>query len=142
MEEAIKAIGNISDMIRRINDMQGIIATAVEEQSATSNEMSRSIAKAAAGSASISSNLEGVASAARNTSGGASETQTVAQRLSDMARELQELVGRYKWEVKTQRSASAQQLAGAMRHPDEMSKADLVSMVGRLAELLGNNTGK
>ncbi len=142
MEEAIKAIGNISDMIRRINDMQGIIATAVEEQSATSNEMSRSIAKAAAGSASISSNLEGVASAARNTSSGASELQTVAQRLSDMARELQELVGRYKWEVTSQRGAAPQQLAGALRNPDEMSKAELASMVGRLAELLGRGTGK
>lgn len=144
MEEAIKAIGSISEMIRRINDMQGIIATAVEEQSATSSEMSRSIAKAAMGSASISSNLEGVATAARNTSGGASELQIVAQRLSDMARELQDLVGRYKWETMPNRPAasSMQQLMGDVRNADGMSKSDILLVVNRLAELLSRDTVK
>ena len=144
MEEAIKAIANISDMIRRINDMQGIIATAVEEQSATSSEMSRNIAKAAMGSASISSNLEGVATAARNTSSGATELQTVAQRLSDMARELQELVGRYKWEIASGRGASAsmQQVMGDLRNAEGMNRADLVALVGRLSEMLGPDGGK
>ncbi|MFO0576427.1 MAG: methyl-accepting chemotaxis protein [Polyangia bacterium] len=144
MEEAIKAIASISDMIRRINDMQGIIATAVEEQSATSSEMSRSIAKAALGSQSISSNLEGVATAARNTSSGASELQTVAQRLSDMAQELEELVGRYKWELAPERptAASLQQIVGELRGAEAVSKADLISIVSRLAELLGREAGK
>ena len=142
MEEAIKAIANISDMIRRINDMQGIIATAVEEQSATSSEMSRNIAKAAAGSTSISSNLDGVAVAARNTSSGATELQRVAQRLSDMAQELQELVGRYKWEVAQGRGAPLQQLVGDLRQAEGMSRTDLLAVVGRLSELLSRESGK
>ncbi len=143
MEDAIKAIASISDMIRRINDMQGIIATAVEEQSATSSEMSRSIAKAAMGSSSISSNLEGVAIAARNTSGGASELQTVAQRLSDMARAMKELVGRYKWEIAPKNTGTpVQKLMGDMRSVEGMSKGDLLAIVGRLAELLNRDAEK
>lgn len=143
MEEAIKAIGSISDMIRRINDMQGIIATAVEEQSATSSEMSRSIAKAAMGTSSISSNLDGVAIAARNTSSGASDLQTVAQRLSEMARELQELVSRYKWELTPKRGASGDApLLDGLRSLDGMSKTDLLAIVGRLAELIGRDGNK
>ncbi len=48
---AVEAIGQISDIIGRIDDYQTTIASAVEEQTATTNEMSRSVAEAATGSA-------------------------------------------------------------------------------------------
>ena len=41
------AIGRISEVIGQINDYQLTIASAVEEQTATTNEMSRSVGEAA-----------------------------------------------------------------------------------------------
>jgi len=65
---AVTAIGQISSIIASINDYQLTIASAVEEQTATTNEMSRGVNDAAQGAESISQNLNGVASsAARST---------------------------------------------------------------------------
>ena len=61
---AVAAIGQISAIIASINDFQLTIASAVEEQTATTNEMSRGVAEAAAGSGEIAVNITGVASAA------------------------------------------------------------------------------
>ena len=61
---AVTAIGEISSIIASINDFQLTIASAVEEQTATTNEMSRGVQEAAAGSGEIAVNITGVASAA------------------------------------------------------------------------------
>ena len=44
---AVEAIGTIGGVIGQINDISATIATAVEEQSATTNEMTRNMADAA-----------------------------------------------------------------------------------------------
>ena len=61
---AVAAIGQISAIIASINDYQLTIASAVEEQTATTNEMSRGVAEAAMGSSEIASNITGVATSA------------------------------------------------------------------------------
>ena len=58
----------ISTIIASINNYQLTIASAVEEQTATTNEMSRSAAEAADGSGEIATNITGVASAAATSS--------------------------------------------------------------------------
>ena len=95
---AVAAIGQIGTVIGQINDIQTTIASAVEEQSATTNEISRNLAEAAKGTTDISHNIAGVAEAARSTTAGASETQKSAQTLERMAAELQGLVGQFKYE--------------------------------------------
>lgn len=50
---AVAAIERIADIISQINDYQATIAAAVEEQSATTNEMSHSVSEAATGAGSI-----------------------------------------------------------------------------------------
>jgi methyl-accepting chemotaxis protein len=95
---AVEAIGQIGTVIGQINDIQTTIASAVEEQSATTNEISRNLAEAAKGTTDISHNIAGVAEAARSTTAGASETQKSAQALERMAAELQGLVGQFKYE--------------------------------------------
>ena len=60
---AVGAIGQIAAIIASINDYQMTIASAVEEQTATTNEMSRGVAEAATGSGEIATNITGVASA-------------------------------------------------------------------------------
>src|SRR5580704_9756031 len=54
---AVDAIASISGVINQINDISGTIATAVEEQNATTNEMSRNVTEAAQGSGEITSNI-------------------------------------------------------------------------------------
>ena len=95
---AVEAIGQIGTVIGQINDIQTTIASAVEEQSATTNEIGRNLAEAAKGTTDISHNIAGVAEAARSTSAGASETQKSAQALEQMAADLQGLVAQFKYE--------------------------------------------
>ena len=68
---AVDAIGTISGVINQINGISSTIATAVEEQNATTNEMARNVSEAARGSGEITSNIAGVAQAAESTSRGA-----------------------------------------------------------------------
>ncbi|HEY0186916.1 MAG TPA: methyl-accepting chemotaxis protein [Cellulomonas sp.] len=65
---AVTAIGEIGTIIASINDYQLTIASAVEEQTATTTEMSRSVAEAATGSGEIAVNITGVASASASSS--------------------------------------------------------------------------
>jgi methyl-accepting chemotaxis protein len=89
---AVAAIGQISAIINQINDIQNTIASAVEEQTATTNEISRSVAEGARGTNEIASNITNVAQAARETSAGASKSLRSAQALAQMAAELEKLV--------------------------------------------------
>ena len=91
-KSAVLAIGEISTIINKINDYQNTIASAVEEQTATTNEISRNVAEAAKGSTEIAQNITGVAEAAKSTSSGAADTQRASGELSRMAAELQEVV--------------------------------------------------
>lgn len=93
---AVEAIGSISSVINQVNDISGTIATAVQEQSATTNEMTRNVADAAKGSADITSNISGVASAAQGTSTSAQESQKAANDLADRAAQLRGLVEQFK----------------------------------------------
>ncbi len=93
---AVEAIGTITGVISQINDISGTIATAVEEQSATTNEMTRNVADAAKGSGEITHNIAGVAEAARGTSTSAQESQKAANELAEMATQLQGLVSQFK----------------------------------------------
>ncbi len=93
---AVSAIATISEVILRINDISNTIATAVEEQNATTNEMARNVSEAAHGSGEITGNIAGVAQAAESTSRGASDTQKAAQDLVQMSTQLRGLVEQFK----------------------------------------------
>jgi methyl-accepting chemotaxis protein len=95
-QAAVEAIASISAVINQINDISGTIATAVEEQNATTNEMSRNVSEAADGSGEITSNIAGVAQAAESTSRGASDTQKAAQELVETSAELRRMVEQFK----------------------------------------------
>jgi methyl-accepting chemotaxis protein len=93
---AVEAIGQISTIINQINDIQTTIASAVEEQTATTGEMARNVTEAAKGGSEIAQNITGVATAAQSTTEGAGETKKAADELSRMAHDLQQLVTRQK----------------------------------------------
>ena len=93
---AVEAIGTISAVINQLNDISSTIATAVEEQSATTNEMSRNVNDAARGSAEITQNIAGVSQAAQGTSSSAHESMKAAQSLAQMSTQLRGLVEQFK----------------------------------------------
>jgi methyl-accepting chemotaxis protein len=93
---AVSAIGEIGTVIQQINDIQTVIAGAVEEQSATTNEITRNLSEAASGSSEITKNITGVAEAAQNTTAGATDTQKSAQELKRMAADLQGLLAQFR----------------------------------------------
>jgi len=89
---AVAAIDQIGKIINQINDIQNTIATAVEEQTATTNEIARNAAEAAKGSTEISKNITNVSEAAKNTTQGANNTLTAATELAKLAADLKRVV--------------------------------------------------
>jgi methyl-accepting chemotaxis protein len=92
----VDSIASISAVIHRINGLSCTIATAVEEQDATTNAMSRNVHEAAQGSGEITSNIAGVAEAAQSTTRGASDTQKASQQLVATSAQLRLLVEQFK----------------------------------------------
>ncbi len=92
---AVQAIEEITTVIGRINDIQNTIASAVEEQTGTTNEISRNISETAKGSSDIASNITGVAQAAKDTQGSASASQQAAEELSKLATSLSSVVNQF-----------------------------------------------
>jgi methyl-accepting chemotaxis protein len=95
-QEAVKAIDHIGKIIAEINDIQSSIASAVEQQTATTNEMARNVADAARSTNEIRDNIVTVAEGSEEASRGAGDALTAANALAAMASELQTLVGRFR----------------------------------------------
>ena len=93
---AVGAIGEISGVIGKINDYTTIIAAAVEEQTATTSEMTRNVTQAATGTAQIAHGISGVASAAQSTAAGATEAQRSATDLTATSQRLRDIVSGFR----------------------------------------------
>lgn len=96
-KSAMAAITQITDIISQINDLQSSIASAVEEQTATTNEIARNIAEAAQGTSDIAKSIGIVAINAQTTTIGASNTSDAAKELARMAVDLQKVVMQFKY---------------------------------------------
>jgi methyl-accepting chemotaxis protein len=94
---AVTAIEKITTVIARISDFQTTIASAVEEQTATTGEMNRSVTQAATGTGDIAQNITGVAESARITSEGVVQTQQATAELTRMSTDLKQLVSAFRY---------------------------------------------
>jgi methyl-accepting chemotaxis protein len=95
---AVTAIGRIGTIVKRIHEIQNTIASAVEEQTATTNEISRSVTEVAGGSSEIANSISGVATGTKDTALGANTAQNAAQELAAMADQLKHLVEKFRYE--------------------------------------------
>ncbi len=114
---AVEAIGGIKGVIDKISQISTTIATAVEEQSATTQEMARNVTEAARGAATISENIQGVAEAAQSTSTSVGEAQTATEQLSRVANQLRDLVGRFRVDAAARLRSVAGEGGGACGWP-------------------------
>jgi methyl-accepting chemotaxis protein len=93
---AVHAIQEISSVIAEINTYQTTIAAAVEEQTATTNEMNRNVAEAAGGSRAIAESISGLASSTQQTNARLDDAERAATELARMSANLQEAVAPFK----------------------------------------------
>ncbi|MEY2746628.1 MAG: hypothetical protein RL112_1670, partial [Planctomycetota bacterium] len=93
---ARQAIERIVATIGRIHEAQLSISGAIEEQSATTQEITRNIHEAARGSNDIAGSIGSVAEAASRASGGVSHANKASEDLARMADDLQRLVAQFR----------------------------------------------
>ncbi len=105
-EGAVSAIGQIGVVIGQINDIQNTVASAVEEQSVTTNEITRNLTEAARGGVDITHSITGVAEAARLGASAVVQTQKSAESLEKMAEDLQQLMSRFRYDATLTRAAA------------------------------------
>ncbi len=92
---SVESITGILGIIDQIAQFQDTIASAVEQQAATTSEIARSVNDASRGTTEITANMASVAHAADSTASGAADSQRAATELSRMASDLQTLVAAF-----------------------------------------------
>ncbi len=92
---AVTAIAEISEIITRISDFQTTIASAVEEQTVTTNEMSRNVAEAATAGGEVATTITDVAASVQQTTVGVGEANRAAGQLAEMSQDLRRIVDRF-----------------------------------------------
>ena len=92
---SVAAIGRISHTIGRINEIQNSIASAVEEQSATTIQVTQTVNEVSQGADQISHHISVAAQTARGTADGANDTLTAASELATMAATLRNIVAEF-----------------------------------------------
>ena len=96
IDQVVGSIRRITAVVDRIEELQTTIASAVEEQSVTTQGIAASVSDAATGAQEIAGVVTLVADGARTTGAGASGTARAAAGLNDLSAELAELVARFK----------------------------------------------
>ena len=92
-KEAVEAIKAIGGTINEINDISTSIAAAMEEQGATTGEMTRNTQQAAQGTLEVSSTIGGVSQGANATGEAATQVLSAAAELGRKAETLRAEVG-------------------------------------------------
>ena len=112
---AVEAIGQITTVINQMNDISNTIASAVEEQTATTNEITRNVRGGGERGFADGGEHRVRGQAAKSTTQGANDTQTAAGELARMAAELQKVVAQFKYDDTTNNIPPVH--AAAMKKP-------------------------
>jgi len=89
---AVGSISQIVGVIREMNDHQTTIASAVEEQTAVTNELSRSVSSVADGATSVTGTMNDVTTDADRTAADVDQARTAARELDHLSGELTRLI--------------------------------------------------
>ncbi|WP_051809680.1 methyl-accepting chemotaxis protein [Actinoplanes subtropicus] len=94
---AVDSIGTITDIVGRISDFSTTIASAVEEQTATTNEMSRNVTDTATAAGRIAVTITQVSEGAASTSEAAGEAARTTGTVATVVGGLKETVGSFRF---------------------------------------------
>jgi methyl-accepting chemotaxis protein len=89
---AVKAIGEIAFAVDKLNGISGVIAAAVEEQTATANEVSRVVLQSKKGVESIAATIRSVSLAAAESTIASNQTLEASRGLNTLAENLNSLL--------------------------------------------------
>ena len=92
---AVEAIGQIKQVISQINEVGGSLASAVEEQSAATQEIVQNVQAAANGSASVAAEVNNLNESAAQTETYAAKVNEFADKLGDVATDLRQRAGAF-----------------------------------------------
>jgi methyl-accepting chemotaxis protein len=95
--QAAQAIQDIATVIIRINEFQTTIASAVEEQTATTQAISAGVAEAATGSGQIARSISSVAGVTSETASAMHTAHADASTLTTMSDELAQLISGFRY---------------------------------------------
>jgi methyl-accepting chemotaxis protein len=93
--QAVTAIGRIGSVIDQMSGYQAGIASAVEEQSATTDEMARAIGIAASNTDAVRAEIDVLADGAHETTAGTHGMREAGVELTRLAADLEATVGRF-----------------------------------------------
>jgi methyl-accepting chemotaxis protein len=91
-DKAVAAIHNVGRTITRIDQISSAIASAVEQQSAATQEIARNIEEASRGTQEVSMNIGGVTAAAQEAGQSSASVLSAARRLSSESDALKDIV--------------------------------------------------
>ncbi|WP_319411883.1 methyl-accepting chemotaxis protein [uncultured Cohaesibacter sp.] len=94
-DQAVEAIGSISEIIGAISDSSGAIASAVEEQGHATGEIAKAVVSASTGTTHVSNSIQEVSQTANSTGSSASQVLSASENLSSQAKTLQEQMHRF-----------------------------------------------
>jgi len=100
-DSAAQAIQAITVTINRVNEISTAIASAVEEQGASTQEISRNVQEASTGTAEVSNNITGVTQASQQTSAGSAQVLSSASELAVNGERLKKEVDTFLHMVRT-----------------------------------------
>ena len=95
-KSAVEAISGISQAVEKLNGISGIIAAAVEEQTATTNEISRIVVQSKKGVDNIAETIKGVSQAANESHASSEQTLCASKGLAELAEKLSVVAKRIK----------------------------------------------
>ncbi len=98
--DAVGAIERIRDVITEVNEIATTIATAVEQQGVSTQEIARNVMQAARGTQEVNQNIENVSKAAGETGAAAGQVLTASQEMSRHAEGLRGEVDKFLQEVR------------------------------------------
>jgi methyl-accepting chemotaxis protein len=95
-EHTVNAIGKITEIISKLNDINATIAAAMEEQSITTKEIATNVNQSSSASSEIAENIGGITVASGETSKSAIHSLELARSMKEMTIKLETLVQRFK----------------------------------------------
>jgi methyl-accepting chemotaxis protein len=100
-KRVVASLVRINETITRINDFQNSIASAVQQQSTATDEISRNLSEVSTGSTEISRSINGLANNSKHTLEGAKEVKVASGDVARLGAELSSMVARFRYERAT-----------------------------------------
>ncbi|MDV7341316.1 HAMP domain-containing methyl-accepting chemotaxis protein [Terasakiella sp. A23] len=91
-DNAVEAIGGISGVINQMDEIASIIAAAVEEQMAATQEIARNVEQASSGTSDVTQNIEGVSTLATDTEGAADNVHQASGDVKSQAESMSSFI--------------------------------------------------